>query len=102
MMDMKKKFGVDYTPLFIAARYTDPLHTWKQLCSLYIKTDDPADYIDLNKDNNLVLAADILARKLNDTTVLDRIGKHAIEQNWEVASRYTTEENLKELGLEHQ
>jgi len=102
MMDLKKKFGVDYTPLFAAGRYTDPLYSWKQVCNLYVKTDDPADYIDLNKDDNLVLAADIMARKMNDTTILNRIGKHAIELNLEVASRYATEEDLEELGLEHQ
>lgn len=29
MRDMKLKFGVDYSPLFIAGRYTDPLYTWR-------------------------------------------------------------------------
>lgn len=99
MADMKRKFGVDYTALFAAGRYTDPLYTWRQLCDIYVKTDNPDDYIDLNKDANLVLAAEVLARKLSDEEMLNRIGKHAIEQNLEVAQRYATQEDLEELGV---
>lgn len=99
MTDLKKKFGVDYTPLFVAGRYTDPLYSWKQVCDLYVKTDDPADYIDLNSDTNLRLAADVLARKLNDPELLNRIGKHAIEMNLETAKKYASEEDLEELGV---
>jgi hypothetical protein len=99
MADMKRKFGVDYTALFAAGRYTDPLYTWRQLCDIYVKTDNPDDYIDLNKDANLVLAAEVLARKLSDEELLNRIGKHALEQNIEVARRYANEEDLEELGV---
>ena len=99
MTDLKKKFGVDYTPLFVAGRYTDPLYSWKQVCNLYVKTDDPADYIDLNGDANLRLAADVLARKLSDSDLLNRIGKHALEQNLETAKKYASEEDLEELGI---
>ena len=99
MRDMKLKFGVDYTALFAAGRYTDPLYTWRQLCDIYVKTDNPDDYIDLNKDANLVLAAEVLARKLSDEEMLNRIGKHAIEQNLEVAQRYASKEDLEELGV---
>jgi len=99
MRDMKLKFGVDYSPLFIAGRYTDPLYTWKQVCNIYVKTDDPDDYINLNDDANLRLAVDVLARKLSDADVLNRIGKHAIEQNLEVAQRYASQEDLEELGV---
>ena len=99
MRDMKLKFGVDYSPLFIAGRYTDPLYTWKQVCNIYVKTDDPDDYINLNDDANLRLAADVLAHKLSDADVLNRIGKHALEQNIEVARRYANEEDLEELGV---
>lgn len=99
MADMKRKFGVDYTALFAAGRYTDPLYTWRQLCDIYVKTDNPDDYIDLNKDANLVLAAEVLARKLSDEEMLNRIGKHAIEQNLEVAQRYASQEDLEELGV---
>ncbi len=100
MRDLKAKFGVDYSPLFIAGRYTDPLYTWKQLCNIYVKTDNPDDYINLNEDANLRLAADVLARKLSDTEVLNRIGKHAIEQNLETAKKYASQEDLEELGVE--
>jgi len=100
MRDLKDKFGVDYTPLFVAGRYTDPLYSWKQVCDLYVKTDDPADYIDLNSDDNLRLAADIMARKLSDHELLNRIGKHAIEMNLETAKKYASEEDLEELGIE--
>ena len=99
MRDMKLKFGVDYSPLFIAGRYTDPLYTWKQVCNIYVKTDDPDDYINLNDDANLRLAADVLARKLSDADVLNRIGKHALEQNIEVARRYANEDDPEELGV---
>lgn len=99
MTDLKKKFGVDYTQLFVAGRYTDPLYSWKQVCNLYVKTDDPADYIDLNGDANLRLAADVLARKLSDSDLLNRIGKHALEQNLETAKKYASEEDLEELGI---
>ena len=99
MADMKRKFGVDYTALFAAGRYTDPLYTWRQLCDIYVKTDNPDDYIDLNKDANLVLAAEVLARKLSDADVLNRIGKHALEQNIDVARKYANEEDLEDLGV---
>ena len=99
MRDMKLKFGVDYSPLFIAGRYTDPLYTWKQVCNIYVKTDDPDDYINLNDDANLRLAADVLARKLSDADVLNRIGKHALEQNVETAKKYASQEDLEELGI---
>ena len=99
MADMKRKFGVDYTALFAAGRYTDPLYTWRQLCDIYVKTDNPDDYINLNDDANLRLAADVLAHKLSDADVLNRIGKHALEQNIEVARRYANEDDLEELGV---
>lgn len=99
MNDIKLKFGVDYTPLFVDGRYTDPLYSWKQVCDPYVKTDDPADYINLNGDANLRLAADVLARKLSDHELLNRIGKHAIEMNVETAKKYASEDDLKELGI---
>lgn len=99
MQKVKELFGVDYTPLFIAARYTAPLHTWKLLCEMLVRTDDPDYYINMNDDENLRLAVDVLARKLSDSDVLNRIGKHAIELNLEVARKYTDAEDLKELGV---
>lgn len=99
MADLKQHFGVDYSSMFIEGRYTKPLHTWRQVCDIYVQTDDPNEYINLNDDANLRLATDILARKLSDADVLNRIGKHAIEQNLEVASRYTDPEDLEELGI---
>ena len=99
MKDMKQKYGADYTPHFQAGRYDGPLHTWTQLCDIYVKTDDPKDYINLNDDNNCQMAFDILCRKLNSEEVLNRIGKKAIEMNLEVASKYASESDLKELGV---
>ena len=99
MQDLRESYGVDYSQLFIAGRYDKPLHTWRQLCDIYVKTDDPDEYINLNDDANLRLAADILARKLSDSDLLNRIGKHAIEQNIEVASRYASDDDLRELGV---
>lgn len=100
MQDLRERFGADYSPLFIAARYSEPLATWRLLCDIYVKTDDPKDYINLNDDPNLRLAADILAKKLSDSDVFNRIGKHAIELNLDVASRYATEEDMRELGID--
>lgn len=99
MQDLKEKFGVDYSPLFIRGRYDGPLWAWRRVCDIYVQTDDPKDCINLNDDANLRLAADVLARKLSDSDVLNRIGKHAIEQNLEVARRFSTDEDLKELGV---
>ena len=100
MQDLKEKYGIDYSPLFIRGRYDGPLHTWRLVCELYVKTDEPDQYINLNDDKNLRLAADILARKLSDSDVINRIGKHAIEQNMEVVRRYESEAELKELGID--
>lgn len=71
----------------------------RHIFNIYVQTDDPKQYINLNDDANLRLAADVLARKLSDSDVLNRIGKHAIEQNLEVARRFSTDEDLKELGV---
>jgi hypothetical protein len=100
MKDLKDKFGADYSPLFSEGRYDKPLHTWRQLCDLYIKTDDPNDFIDLNNDPNLRLAADVLARKLSDSDILNRIGKHAIELNLDTARKYASEEDMQALGID--
>ena len=101
MQDMMDKYGADYSAIFMAGRYDKPLHTWRQLCDIYVRTDNPDDYINMNDDANLRMAADILARKLSDNELLNRIGKHAIEQNIEVASRYTDPEDLAELMEKH-
>lgn len=93
MQDLRERYGVDYSPLFARGRYDGPLYTWNRICDIYVKTDDPEDYIDLNADANLRLAADILARKLSDNEVLNRIGKYAIEHNQEVVRRYAAGED---------
>lgn len=102
MDDLKQKFGVDYSPLFQDGRYDKPLHTWKQLSAIYVKTDDPDDYINMNDDKNLRLAVDVLARKLNDGDVLNRLGKYAIDHNMEVARKYTDPKELEELEAAYQ
>ena len=98
MSAMKKKFGVDYTPIFIRGRYTKPLYTWNQLCSLYVKTDDPDDFIDLNQDANLCAAVDLLARKLSDEDTLNRVGKHALDLNPEMAHKYAGSDDSEIKG----
>lgn len=99
MRDIKAKFGVDYAPIFIKGRYTQPLQTWKRLCDIHAKTDDMNEVIDLNQDANLRLAATVLSRKLSDADLLNRIGKKAIEMNIDIAKKYTSTEDLEELGL---
>ena len=91
---------MDYTPIFKRGRYTEPLSTYKRLCDLYVKSDTPNEVIDMNKDHNIVLAADVLSRKLNDLNLLNRIGEKAIKQNLEVAKKYTSQEDLTELDTE--
>lgn len=100
MRDMKEKYGVDYSPIFMKGRYTNPYYTWKTVCDLYVKTDDPDEIIDLNKDANLRMAADVLAKKLNDPDLINRLGKHAIELNIELAKKYVSQEDLHDLGIE--
>lgn len=100
MQDLKEKFGADYSPLFAEGRYDKPLHTWRQLCDIYVKTDRPEDFINLNDDSNLRLAADVLARKLSDSDILNRIGKHAIELNLDTARKYVSEEDMQALGID--
>lgn len=100
MRDMKEKFGIDYTPIFIKGRYTNPLYTWRQLCDIYVKTDDPNEVIDLNEDANLRMAADVLSRKLSDTDLLNRISTAAIKQNLDVARKYISKEDMEEIGIE--
>lgn len=102
MRDMKEKYGVDYAPIFIKGRYTRPLYTWKQLCDIYVKTDDPNEVIDLNADVNLRMAADVLSRKLSDADLLNRIGTAAIKQNLDVARKYVSKEDLEDLDVEDQ
>lgn len=100
MRDMREKYGVDYTQIFIKGRYTNPLYSWHKVCDIYVQTDDPDDVIDLNEDANLRLAADVLAKKLNDPDLINRIGKHAIEMNMELAKKYVSEQDLRDLGVE--
>lgn len=100
MQDLKESFGVDYSPLFADNRYTKPFLAWKKVCGIYVKTDNPDDYINLNDDANLRLAVDVLARKLSDADLLNHIGKHALEQNMEVARKYAEDGDLEELGLQ--
>ena len=54
----------------------------------------------MNNDPNLRLAADVLARKLSDADILNRIGKHALEHNLETARKYATKEDLEALGVD--
>lgn len=99
MDDMRQKTGIDFTGFFDAGRYDKPLHTWQQLCDIFSK-DNGAEVIDLNKEGNVTMAADILARKLNDSDVLNRIGASAISHNIDVARKYASDEDLRELGFD--
>ena len=100
MRDMREKYGVDYTQIFIKGRYTNPLYSWHKVCDIYVQTDDPDEVIDLNEDANLRMAADVLAKKLNDPDLINRLGKHAIEMNMELAKKYVSEQDLRDLGVE--
>lgn len=95
MVDLKKEYGVDYSQLFIAGRYTGPLCTWLKLCDIIVKSDKGSGTIDMRKDDNLRLAVDILIKKLNNPDELNLVGKYAIENNLDVARKYATEEELK-------
>lgn len=97
MRDMKQKYGVDYTPVFSLGRYTNPLYYWRKICDIYVKEDNPDDIIDLNRDENLRTAVDVLSNKLSDADLLNRIGSKAICMNLETARKYVSEEDLQEL-----
>jgi hypothetical protein len=99
MRDMKQKFNVDYAPVFAKGRYTNPLYVWRQVCDIYVKTDDPNETIDLNHDANLRTAVDVLSRKLSDGAMLNKICDKAIVQNMEIARKYVSEEDLNNLGI---
>lgn len=99
MTDLKKEYGADYTPIFREGRYEQPLKVWTTICNLLMVSDNPKEMIDFNSSADLRLAVEVLANKLRDADVLNKIGTRAIRQNIEVARQYTSEENLKELNL---
>ena len=99
MTDLKKEYGADYTPIFREGRYEQPLKVWTTICDLLMVSDNPKEMIDFNSSADLRLAVEVLANKLRDADVLNKIGTRAIRQNIEVARQYTSEENLKELNL---
>lgn len=97
MKSMWEKYGVDYTALFHDGRYDRVAHTWDELCSLWVKTDDPKGYINLNADAQVNLAVDVLARKLNDTDYINRMEKFALDHNLDTAEKYISQEDIEIL-----
>jgi hypothetical protein len=51
----------------------------------------------LTEDRNCQLAYDILARKLNDESLINRIGAVAIHYNLDVARKYASPDDISEL-----
>lgn len=99
MLNLKKRFGVDYSPIFSMFRYDRPLFTWSAICDIYVKFDNPRDVIDIDADNNLRMAVNVLCSKLSDEDILNRIGERAIKQNLDIVREYASAEDLLELGI---
>ncbi len=93
----RQRFGVDYTSFFHPARYDGPLQTWTLICDRLLKDEHPETPTSLRDDKNCQLAFDILARKLNDETLLNRVGAVAIHLNIDVARKYAKAEEVEEL-----
>lgn len=96
----KKKYGADYTPLFQQYRYTKPLQAWTRVAEKIVVNDYPDKELSLTNDANCQLAYDILAKKMADFELINRIGYAALKLNPETAAKYATEEELRELREE--
>lgn len=97
MADEKQRWGVDYTSMFMPARYDGPLQTWTYICECLVKDEHPESPMSLTEDRNCQLAYDILARKLNDESLINRIGAVAIHYNLDVARKYASPDDISEL-----
>ena len=98
MRSMKEKYGVDYTALFQDGRYDRVLHTWSQLCEIWVQSDDKREgEVVLNDDKQVDLAVDVLTRKLNDPDYINRMGKFALEHNLDTAQKYISQEDIEIL-----
>lgn len=93
----RKKFGADYTALFQQFRYTKPLAAWTRVAEKIVVNDHPEQDISLTGDANCQLGYDILARKMADFDLMNRIGCVALRQNMDIAEKYANEEDLQEL-----
>ena len=97
MQDSKQKYGADYTALFQQFRYTKPLAAWTRVAEKIVVNDHPEQELSLTGDENCQLAYDILARKMADFELINRIGYVALAHNQEIAAKYASEEDLREL-----
>lgn len=97
METSRQKYGADYTALFRQFRYTAPLQAWTKVAEKIVVNDHPETPCSLTDDENCQLAYDILARKLANFDIINRIGFTALSQNEEIARRYASEEDLREL-----
>jgi len=97
MREQWEKHGVDYSALFSDGRYDRVLHKWEELCDIWVKTDKPSEVVLLNDDEQVSLAVDVLAKKLNDADYINHMCANAIDMNMEVAHRYVTQEDIDEL-----
>lgn len=93
----RKKYGVNYAAHFQEFRYTKPLALWTRVTRLIVTDDHPEDNNSLTDDKNCQLAYEVLARKMCDFKLINRIGYVAISKNREIAEKYATMEELQEL-----
>lgn len=99
MRDQKEKYGVDYSTLFADGRYDRVMHSWQELCDIWVKPDSKnAKLIVLNDDELVSRAVDVLARKLNDTDYINHMAAKAVDHNQSVASNYITQEDIELLS----
>lgn len=102
MASAKSRWEVDYTSLFVPARYDGPLKTWTDLCSHIVVDEHPETPTSLSEDKNCKLAVEILKMKLNNSDMMNKVGAKAIYLNKEVARKYANEKDLVELEKKYQ
>lgn len=97
MREHKKKYGADYTAVFEEYRYTKPLALWSKVTERIVVDNHPENPTSLTDDAMCKRSYEVLACKMCDYKIINRIGCVAISQNKETAKKYANEEELKEL-----
>lgn len=78
MRDTKNKTGCDFYQFFLKGRLTGVLNAWDNVTRMLCKTEKD---INLNKDENCLLAFRIIEKVLTSEDTLNRAGYIALKQN---------------------
>ena len=88
----------DYGKYFRSVSLRDIFGYWENV-SLPLMHSAHGNVIDLNDDKNVSLAFDVIRNHLSDKEFLNKIGAKALSYNIELARKYVSDEELKELNL---